>query len=306
MNVAFRWERQSETSLTRGLDELGDGPLGSLLDRLTNRREIDRIVWVPDNPLHGLPIHALRLRGQYLIERVEVAYSFSGAWIVHRGRATGRRRWGWPLVVAESEEVLPCAMKEGKGVAASFRRSRFLPSDAANPDAVRRGLRSAQVAHFACHAYFDPESPQNALIRLPTGDHWRSIGWMEEPFDDLRLLTLSACRSAQVSRLVGTEVFGLVTAAFAAGVRNVVAGLWSVLDEETAPLMWRFYRHRMLHDPVRALSLMQREAIARDGTWPLDWAVFACFASDLAPEVGAGLFRWLNARRQDRHAREFP
>ena len=67
-------------------------------------------------------------------------------------------------------------------------------------------------------------------------------------------MTPSACRSAEVASLIGREVFGLVTGLLGGGVRAVLAGLWPVADREVRPLMWRFYRHRLVHELPTALA----------------------------------------------------
>jgi CHAT domain-containing protein len=122
----------------------------------------------------------------------------------------------------------------------------------------------------------------------------------------LPLVALSACRSAGVAPLVGREVFGLVTGLLGGGVRAVLAGLWPVADQEVPPLMWRFYRHRLLHPMPTALARAQREALDPTDGSPLFWAVFALFGDgDALPGSGI-LGRFLARRRQRQHAQRFP
>ena len=109
----------------------------------------------------------------------------------------------------------------------------------------------------------------------------------------LPLVTLSACRSAEVAPLVGREVFGHVTVLLGGGVRAVLAGLWPVGDQEARPRMWRFYRHRLLHDLPSALALAQRDTLARPEGSPLFWAPYALFGDpDALPAPGMWT-RWL-------------
>src|SRR5262249_2154251 len=84
----------------------------------------------------------------------------------------------------------------------------------------------------------------------------------------LPLVTLSACRAAEVGPLVGTEVFGLVTGLLGGGARAVVAGLWPVADAESLPLMAGFYRHRLTPDLPAPLALAPREALAPPAPLP--------------------------------------
>jgi tetratricopeptide (TPR) repeat protein len=302
----------SKAELDRCLEDLGQGPLGEvLIQALGQRATGERLIWVPDAELHGLPLHALRRSwtGQenvsYLIEHHEIVQSFGGSLFVHQAR-TRRRRFGRALVVTESPSVLPTASREGEGVAAAFLWKRVLSGPRANRDEVRRLLSRARVAHFACHAYFDSQHPLAACIGLPSGENWRALEWLDEPLAGLPLVTLSACRSAEVAPLVGREVFGLVTGLLGSGVRAVLAGLWPVADRETPPLMWLFYRERMTHDLATALARAQRAALAWPDASPLYWAAFALFG-DAAALPAAGLWRrWWQRWRQRRYARRFP
>jgi CHAT domain-containing protein len=288
------------------LDEIGAGPLGAAAAEALAETAARRVIWAPDGPLHGLPVHALRRGGRYLVETHDFVWATGGAALVHQAR--GRRRWApWrpAVVVAESPAVLPAARREGEGVAAAFLRGRLLP-EATGRAALRRWLARARVAHFACHADFDGRRPLAACVRLPSGEAVHALEWLDEPVAGLPLVTLSACRSAEVGPLIGREVFGLVTGLLGGGVRAVLAGLWPVADAEAGPLMWRFYRQRLTHDLAAALALAQREALAEAGGSPLFWAAFALHGdADALPPAGP-FGRWLARRRQRRHARTFP
>jgi tetratricopeptide (TPR) repeat protein len=305
----FPLGRHERAELDGRLAELGDGPLGTALAEVRGGRDgPERLLWVHDDVLHGLPVHALRRGGRYLVEDHEVVYTFGGALFVHQARARRRRWWlpGPAVVVAESPAVLPAAAREGAGVAAGFARSRLLHGPRATRAAVRRLLPRARVVHFACHAYFDAEHPLAACIGLPSGESWRAVEWLGEPVDGLPLVTLSACRSAEVAPLVGREVFGLVTGLLGSGVRAVLAGLWPVADQETLPLMWQLYRHRLTHDLAGGLARAQREALAAADSSPLFWAAFALFGDAGALPAPGPWGRWWARRRQHWHARRFP
>jgi CHAT domain-containing protein len=269
---------------------------------------VSRVVWVPDGALHGLPIHALRRHKRYLIEDLEVVWSFSGSLLVHQARTQRqtRGRFRPALVVTETPEVLPEAAREGQGVAASFLWSRTLHGPAATRAALRRQLARARVAHFACHAHFDSEHPLAAFLALPSGEKLRALELLDEPVTGLPLVTLSACRSAEVAPLLGREVFGLVTGLLSGGVRAVLAGLWPVADREALPLMWSFYRHRLTLDPAAALARAQREELAKGGGSPLFWAAFALFGDAAALPAPRRWGRWLARWRQRRYTVRFP
>jgi CHAT domain-containing protein len=68
-----------------------------------------------------------------------------------------------------------------------------------------------------------------------------------------RLVSLSACETGLVTRVVTDEYIGLASGFLYAGASNVVSSLWSVSDFSTAFLMIRFYQN--LND--RDLSVSQ-------------------------------------------------
>jgi tetratricopeptide (TPR) repeat protein len=302
--------RAERSELDERLDVLGRGPLGTALAEALGSPSDrpQRVVWVPDGPLQGFPVHALRIKGRYLIEDFEFVWTFSGALLVHQAKTRKQRRGRFrpAVVVADKPTVLPEAEREGDGVAASFLWSRRLPTNVANRKSLRSWLARARVVHFACHAEFDGQRPLAARLNLPSGEAVHALEWLEEPVAGLPLVTLSACRSAEVAPLVGREVFGLVTGLLGGGVRAVLAGLWTVADREVPPLMWRFYRHRLLHELPTALALAQRETLGAPGGSPLFWAVFALFGDGEAIPAPGILGRFLARRRLRQHLRCFP
>src|SRR5262249_36789602 len=171
------------------LERPGQGPLGTALRQILGPN--DRLLWIPDDDLHGVPIHALRCRGRYLIEEHEIVFGFSGALVVHQARTARdrRRRWGRALVVTESPTVLPAAGLEGGGGAAAFRRSLGLSSTRASRAEIGRHLARAGVLHLACHAFFDADHPLAAHLRLPSGEDWRAVEWLDAPVAGLPLVT---------------------------------------------------------------------------------------------------------------------
>jgi tetratricopeptide (TPR) repeat protein len=130
------------------LEDVGRSPLGDALLQAWASFRPQRLVWVPDDPLHGLPIHALRWReGRYLVQDLEVVWTFSGALYVHQARTRHRTR-GWlrpTLVVTETPEVLPEAAREGRCVAGSFVWHHLLHGPAATRTALTRIIHQA---HF--------------------------------------------------------------------------------------------------------------------------------------------------------------
>ncbi|HKB34849.1 MAG TPA: CHAT domain-containing protein [Gemmataceae bacterium] len=293
------------------LQALGEGPLGTALQVVwTDGAPGERLVWSPGAGLAGLPVHALRRGGRYLIEDHEVVQAFCGGLFVQHARLCRPPRWRRRcalVVTGGAEKKLKLVEKEGEGVLAAFPgKSKHLRDGEATREAIRPLLQRVGVAHFACHAEFNQDEPLEARLKLPSGQEWRALGWRAEPFAGLSLVTLSACRSGEVATAAGGEVFGLVYGLLGAGVRAVIGGLWEIPDLETPPLMWRFYREPMTADLATALARAQRETLADEGSSPFFWAVFALFGDAAALPAPGWLGRWWARRRQRRHASLYP
>lgn len=104
-----------------------------------------------------------------------------------------------------------------------------------------------------------------------------------------RMVTLSACRTAEGDYRKGEGILGLVAAMLVSGARAVTASLWSVDDRQTSRLMGEYHRRLGAGDaPADALRAAQlallragREACAADPTaenaaaaHPYYWAPF--------------------------------
>jgi tetratricopeptide (TPR) repeat protein len=292
------------------LDDIGHGPLGrAMRPALESSR---RLFWVPDGVLHGLPASAFRIGNRYLVETHEFVQAFSGSMIVEasRRRAGLFERWcrRKAVVLAGSHDgALQFAPVEGDGVADAWRCGQVRRINASCPElrpVLRRELGRAKVVHLACHAEAEPGRPFASSLILPSAERLRAMDWLDEPVQGLPLLVLSACRSAEVGSVAGSEVFGLTCGALAAGVNAVISGLWPLADYEVMPLIWSFYGYRMTQDLALALASAQREVLRRPGQEgsPLFWASLALHGD---PNALPATPRWragINLRRSRRYA----
>lgn len=105
------------------------------------------------------------------------------------------------------------------------------------------------------------------------GKAWEII---EQVRIDADLVTLSACDTGRGKVFAGEGLLGLVRAFQYAGVRSVLASLWSVSDHSTAELMRRFNRYlkegRSKAEALRSaqLDLLRDPAFSH----PFHWAGF--------------------------------
>ena len=237
---------------------------------------------VPHDVLHGLPLHALPVSGNLLIDQFAVVYAPS---VAVAARLSGRGSvLGGVTRTAESAVVagdplgdLPYAAAEARAVAQSFGVEPLLHQDATK-QRVTAALAQRPFGHLATHAAFSPADPFSSGIALANGELLTAREVIGEALST-RLLVLSACQTGVEQVRRGDEVIGLSRAFLYAGVTALILSLWSVNDESTGDLMVRFYDH--LRKPstdgpvgaaqaLRAAMLEARERFPH----PYHWAPF--------------------------------
>lgn len=251
---------------------------------------VDRLILVPDGPLHLLPFAALpNGRGGVLGHDYQFSRSPSVTiWRrlrqladpdpdtgvaaivdplrgVDAAAISGLR--SWLPEAGEALGPLRFAHREGRTLRRTFGTQAWLleGAEAAEP-AVKTALQSTRLAHFATHALVDTRSPERSAVVLATTDG--DDGLLTSPeIADLNLagplVVLSTCESAAGPLLRGEGPMSLARAFFRAGARTVVASLWRLRDHEAAYLFDRFYRHLSRGLPIaEALRRAQQDAVS--------------------------------------------
>jgi CHAT domain-containing protein/tetratricopeptide (TPR) repeat protein len=224
-----------------------------------------RVTIVPHGPLLLLSFAALQDEGgRYLIERWTLNYAPSTAVFGFTGRRAQQLADQPPryLLVADPANMprmtptqplppLPGARREVAAIAGAVAASHptVLEGRGALEAAVRDGLRSATVVHFATHGIVRDDEPLDSFLALgrtnaADGDDGRLTA--AEIYDlnlHADLVVLSACRTA-LGELSGEGIAGLTRAFLSAGSASVMATMWDVADEPTYRLVPQFYRSR--------------------------------------------------------------
>lgn len=265
--------------------------------------EVERLILVPDGPLHRLPFAALReapgappvaarheltvapsatvwKRLGTLEERGTITLAVAdppppGGASAPRVDPTGTER-SWTAGVRLA--ALPHARREGRKVVRSLGEpGRLLVGAEATERAVKEGAgRGLRVLHFGTHAVLDEAYPhRSAVVLAPGGPDEDGLLRPREAAAlglDGALVVLSACQSASGTVLQGEGALSLARAFLRGGARAVIGSLWPVEDAEAADLLGRFYHHLGQGDSVaRALTRAQREAFA-SGAPAAAWA----------------------------------
>jgi CHAT domain-containing protein len=209
----------------------------------------------PHGDLHRLPLHALTVKGEPLIQRVPVAYAPSLAIL---GRTLTRHREpvshssGSALVLAFADANDPESRKEFGEEAGriAFRLGSTPIVDlAANGAAIRSQGPTAAIIHLACHGFFSTDDPLGSGIVLADGvfaaRDWMAVGLQCD------LVTLSACESGRLQTSRGDEVTGVTRALLYAGASTAIVTLWRVWSD--AALRWtlEFYSRAWGEDGMK-------------------------------------------------------
>lgn len=264
----------------------------------------DRILVLPDGPLHLLPFGVLLDDGdppRYLIETKPLASVLSATLYAELRRRRPPAHGTAPAALAifadpsypaaasgdpESRTAvatpfdlanLPHSRREALGIAALFPATRvrlYLGEAATMANAAALG-GEARIVHFAVHGHLDDHSPFDSALVLSPGPEDDGLLRARDVFNGLRLdadlVVLSACKSGLGERRGGEGLIGLTRAFQYAGARSVIATLWEVDDRVTAELMISFYRRLREGASTAAalrgakLEIMGRPAEGPDG-----------------------------------------
>jgi CHAT domain-containing protein/tetratricopeptide (TPR) repeat protein len=263
--------------------------------------EIERLILVPDGPLHRLPFDALRpqLDAAPIASRYEIEIVPSATlWLQWRRNppSPGNRR---ALAFADPElEIsgdgqaivrnavlqqglsvgrLPYARRESRSLERHLGGVEALVGKQASERALKdRDLRGYDILHFAAHAVADETRPERSAVLLSPGadgeDGLLQAREIEGLDLDGRIVVLSACQTASGAILSGEGVLSLARAFFAAGARAVIGTSWPIRDEDAAVLFDAFYSKLGGGASLsEALSYAKTEAM-NAGLPPAAWA----------------------------------
>lgn len=282
--------------------------------------KVDRLIILPDGPLHRLPFGLLRseVGSEPLALRYGITLAPSAAaWLLWRRAGTdpaeqpalalidpelpmvpgartgegGTRSSGLPGV--GSLGPLPHARREGLAVAHHLGSgSRVLAGAAATESYVKSApLDRFAVLHFAAHALVDEKHPERSGVLLaPGSDEQDGLLQVREAVSlslPKRVVVLSGCRSASGAVFAGEGPMSLARAFFVAGAHAVIGSLWPLRDDEAAALFEDFYRHLGEGAAVaEALAAARRDRLTA-GAPSAAWAGVVLYGNgDLVPLPG--------------------
>lgn len=289
------WRASCARRKNRDTDEIDDLAvllgLPAVLERLP--QTVRHLAVVPDDILAHVPFAALPVDGRPLVATHSVALLPAFGWL---------RRSPWePLagrsalgVAVTSSDTEPSAERLGGArpeldAVRDVRTGgwRTLVDAEATRDRVLDELESVELAHFACHGDFRPESPDRSGLLLHDG--WLTLNDLDTlRLDRLALVVAASCWGASTTVLPGAVQVGLPFALLDRGARTAVASLWPVDDAANVELVGELYRGVEDVGPVAGLARVQRAWTERRAP-TAHWAGYVAYAGGVAPRR---LVRW--------------
>ena len=226
--------------------------LPAIVQRLP--RSVKSLTFVLDDVLHGFPFGAIKLDGEYLIERFAVCEAFSC--LQQPVARTSAAPSALLVNVADGSvenhiKPLPGTSREAEIVARWLAENNFsvrrLSDQTATRAAVLQALSQTSFFHIACHGKFQPNRPDDSgLVLIPAADRIELLSFRDLFGLDLTHVqhaSLSSCWASNSFVFPGQLVLSLPETLCRAGVHSVLAGLWEVDDRVAINFMSRFYNY---------------------------------------------------------------
>ena len=276
--------RDTLIKLNPNAAKIGD-QIGQLLLAPLGVEAGKRVIIVPHGPLHYLPFQALRLDGEYLIERnpISIAPSISiAARLAERTPTTSAQllAFGNPTIDPNVADPLPGAEREVQELAQQFPGARLFFNAEANKTNFRANAPASPIVHIAAHAVADTLDPLHSKVLLADEDgkpnYLEAKDVLGMDLGGVALLALSACESGLGRVENGDEVLGFTRSFLSAGTSTLLASLWPVSDAATEKLMTTLYADLARGEEVQdAMRDAQRAVMANPETsHPFYWAPF--------------------------------
>jgi len=244
-------------------DQASAGRLGDALFPTGTVPEGDvPIVVMLDRELSEVALAGLRVDGKYLVERAPIVEVLAPDLLF---ASVPGRHWRPAIAVGDPRGDLPAAAREVRAAAGMTGGRAYAGAEATRAAVVAGG--DAFLLHIATHA-----SQANGEAAFVLHDGALPANEIVAQRIAPRLAVIATCRSQ-----VDDDPAGSLVAAFlAAGAPAIIGVKRSLDDSDGAALMADLYRLHGAEDPVRALALAQRAAIAANRP-PGAWATVSFF-----------------------------
>lgn len=272
-----------EDGLLAPYDALITRPLAAIRKMPYGARP-ERLVFVPDGAMHGLPFSALRdpVTRRFLLQEAPVEIAASTAlylFSLFQDQAlakianpsiflVGDPLFNDRLPLARGLSRLPFARTEVERIRDLYAPHAEMRIDAeATATEFLRAARENTILHIAAHGIVNAQAPSRSLLLLAPSPTQNGVLDAEElltqlKLDRTKLVVLSTCSSAGGLPVGPEGAAPLVRPLIAAGVPAVIGSLWDVQDATAEELLVSFHRHyRQGSDAAVAMQTAQLELL---------------------------------------------
>jgi CHAT domain-containing protein len=255
-NQKDQWQNQLEESLQNLAVILH---IEEILEKIPPQCE--KLILIPHQFLHLLPLHALPVRNSYLMDLFPQGVGYAPSLqILQQVQLRQRPNFQSLFAIQNPTENLVGADLEIESIKQYFSHQKITvlrgkEADRNGLDSRIANLAEANCLHFSCHGSFNLETPADSCLLLNGADVHEEIYLnkcltlgdlfnKEFNLNQCRLVVLSACETGLIDfNNVSDEYIGLPSGFLYAGSSSVVSGLWKVDDISTAFLMIHFYQN---------------------------------------------------------------
>lgn len=259
-------------------------PIEADIDTLAPKR----ISFILTGSLRYIPFETLydNRSGKYLIEKYPINYLTR---LSTNNLATSQSRTPPPLKVlavgnpiSQGSRSLPGAEQEVGLIAQIAPGSEVMIHEEANLDNFRLQAPRFSYLHLATHGCFDPQGcPElnmqpNTLLFSDQQYHIADASLLG--LNNVELIVLSACKTAQEADSNGEEIAGLAYLFERAGARAVIASIWNAEDDKTKEIMVDFYQN--LSDGMSKADSLRQAKLKHVKDHPFFWGPLILIGND--------------------------
>lgn len=260
----------------------------SIKEKLKNTRA-EYLCLNLDERLVHIPWELLHNGDQFLCQRfamgriVKTRQSLLGSWNRELGRPLN------VLLLADPTGDLKGAYAEGIQIRdyldhfvdyfnVAFR------SDHVRADSLRQKMRNFDIVHFAGHADYHPENPDESgwrlsEINLKAKDILKMAGTSAMP----ALIFSNSCQSARTEEWAlandfQDDIFGLANAFLLSGVKHYVGTFWEIIDEPSRRFALEFYKALVAGNAIGESIRQARKSLIKEyGEETIVWASYLLY-----------------------------
>ncbi|MDV3001592.1 MAG: hypothetical protein N5P05_003198 [Chroococcopsis gigantea SAG 12.99] len=232
-------------------------------------QKVKTLVFIQDGLFQTIPMSALYDGEKFIIEKYAIAMTPSLSLVSSEPNHTAKESAlilgvTKPTVIDQQNfQQLANVPLEVSQVQLEFKNHKLLLDEAFNRENLEKSLEQSnyKVIHVATHAQFGTIPDDTFLVvgnnkKLTIKELEKVLRQLGQDSKLIELLALTACQTAEGDE---RSSLGLAGIAVQAGVKSVLASLWSIPDESTSVLITEFYRNLNQKGIGKAEALRQAQ-----------------------------------------------